>query len=323
MLTIPTWNPLELCRELVPAGPRQGLPDDVGAPLVLGAASGTDSATQSFGPNLCANRGCPEGGQTSGLIADGRHADVPARKRGRVLVRVAAVFATFLFCIILAVCGGIWWLAETEKQLNAPDWLKARVEQQMLTYAPTMRVSFGKIGVFLQKTGQIRFALADVHVTNDVGHSVANLHTLEGGLSGWDLLLGDTVLRGARISGAFITVLRDENGQLGLALGDAFADDVEAPDVSTMIATLDNLAENSFLSDLDLVEADAMTIRYEDARARRGWTVDGGRLVLERKDGVIHLTGDMALLGGGQMWLVWNCMRPVKSAFNPQHSVLP
>ena len=162
-----------------------------------------------------------------------------------------------------------------------------------------MRVSFGGISFFAQKSGQLRIALSDVGVVNLDGHRVAQLSALEAGLSGWDLFRGETVLRSGRISGAFITVLRSEDGQLGLALGDAFAEDVPAPDVPTMIAALDDLAQSSLLANLDLIEADAMTIRYEDARARRGWTVDGGQVSLERQNDDIVLTGDMALLGGG------------------------
>ncbi len=211
---------------------------------------------------------------------------------------LAAAFGTLAF-LTACLCGGVWWLAHSETRLESPDWLTQHIEQSLVDMAPDIRVSFGNISLFAQTSGQLHVALSDVSVVNLDGHLIAQLSALEAGLSGWDLLQGDTILRNGRVSGAFITVLRDKSGRLGLALGDAFSDDVDAPDVPTMITTLDNLAQSPLLEHLDDLEADGMTIRYEDARARRGWTVDGGRVLLERRDTSIMFTADMALLGGG------------------------
>jgi hypothetical protein len=199
---------------------------------------------------------------------------------------------------LLFIMLGTGW-AVVGRSLSAPDWVRDTVEERLAVALPGFEVLFGDVQLRLERDGRTRVILLDVDVQTAAGAPVAVLSDIEIGLALHDLIRRRVVLRDLSVSGAFVTLTRNRAGELGLALGDAFAMDGTAPDVPTLVAQVDALLMDDRLSRLQSVEADALTLRFEDARARRGWTVDGGRLRLERQNDVVRLSGDFALLGGG------------------------
>ncbi|MBV2361218.1 hypothetical protein KUH32_15750 [Thalassococcus sp. CAU 1522] len=200
--------------------------------------------------------------------------------------------------LVIAV-GVVAVFAVTERPLRAPEWLRDRIEARLDAAVPNLAVDFGQVAVRFQRKGLVRIVLTDVVIRNSGGTTVAELSDLEAALAPVALLRGQPVLREATVSGAFVTLVRSRDGTLGLALGDAFAGSTRAPDLPSLIAQVDRLFTDDRLAQLDLIEADGLTVRYEDARARRGWTADGGRLRLVSSGGSLRLSGDAALLGGG------------------------
>lgn len=217
--------------------------------------------------------------------------DTPRRRGWRRWV--LAVVLT----LVLAVLAAGW--AVMGRSLSAPDWVRDTVEDRLAAALPGFQVRFGDVQLRLERDGSTRIVLLNVDVQTAAGGPVAVLSDVQIGLTAYDLLRRKVVLRDLSVSGAFVTLTRNRAGQLGLALGDAFALDGVAPDVPTLVAKVDGLLMDARLSRLQSVEANALTLRFEDARARRGWTVDGGRLLLERENDRLRLSGDFALLGGG------------------------
>ncbi|MFP7675154.1 AsmA-like C-terminal region-containing protein [Marivita sp. S0852] len=204
---------------------------------------------------------------------------------------------TITLALILSVFGTGWALVG--KSLSAPDWVRDTVELRLTEALPGFRVLFGDVQLRFEADGRTRLELLDVDVQTADGVPVAVLSDVEIGLALRDLVRRNIVLRELSISGAFVTITRNPAGELGLALGDVFALDGNTPDVPTVVAGIDRLLSDPRLSRLQSVEANALTLRFEDARARRGWTVDGGRLRVTRSNRVLRLSGDFALLGGG------------------------
>src|SRR6056297_81333 len=209
--------------------------------------------------------------------------------------RRAALFVAVALSLVMAVTG---W-AMIGRSLSAPDWVRGMVEQRLAETLPGFGVLFGDVQLRLEPDGRTKIILLDVDVQTAAGAPVAVLSDIEIGLTAYDLIRRKVVLRDLSISGAFVTLTRNRGGQLGLALGDAFALGGMTPDVPTLVTRIDKILSNDRLSRLQSVEANALTLRFEDARARRGWTVDGGRLLLERDTDTLRLSGDFALLGGG------------------------
>lgn len=185
------------------------------------------------------------------------------------------------------------------RPVDAPPWLRAKIEERIAQTIPGIDVQFGRMSLLVQRTGLARIILWDVNILNERGGQIAALSDIEAGLSPAALLRGRFELREAQVSGAFVTLQRDEDGRVGLALGDVFSSNTSFPGIPQILAQVDRALMDPRLAHLKLFEADALTLRFEDMRARQGWTADGGRLRLERRDGNLSLTADVALLGGG------------------------
>jgi hypothetical protein len=220
--------------------------------------------------------------------------DNPQTPRRR---RRARWVLTICLGLVVAVLGTGW--AVVGRTLSAPDWVRDTVELRLDEALPGFRVLFGDVQLRLEADGRTRIILLDVDVQTATGGPVAILSDIEIGLAAHDLIRRQLVLRDLSVNGAFVTLKRNRSGQLGLALGDAFVVDGDAPNVPTLVTQLDRLLMDDRLSSLQTIEAKALTLRFEDARARRGWTVDGGRLRLDRDRDLVRLSGDFALLGGG------------------------
>ncbi|MCA0955612.1 DUF3971 domain-containing protein [Mameliella alba] len=212
------------------------------------------------------------------------------RRRGRRLLLAVAALLTAL---------GVAGYAMVDRPVDAPGWVRERIEARIAQALPGIRVDFGRMSLLVQSSGLARVILWDVQIRNLNGETVAQLSDIEAGLSPTALLNGQVELREAQVSGAFVTLRRDRDGRLGLALGDAFSEGAEMPYFGQIMTTVDEIMADPRLAGLKVFEADALTLRYEDQRARRGWTADGGRMRLARENGDLRLTGDVALLAGG------------------------
>ncbi|MBN7784064.1 hypothetical protein JYP51_03980 [Ponticoccus gilvus] len=208
-------------------------------------------------------------------------------------------FAVLLVLFVLTAGAGLGALWAVGRPVDAPPWVRDRIEARLTDSLPGLDIDFGRMSLLIQRSGLARVILWDVEIDNDRGERIAQLADIEAGLSPSALLRGRIALREVQVSGAFLTMTRDPRGRIGLALGDAFAAGTQAPDVAQMIGRVDRLLQDPRLATLDLFEADGLTLRFEDQRARRGWTADGGRVQLLRDADRLHLAGDVALLGGG------------------------
>ena len=71
------------------------------------------------------------------------------------------------------------------------------------------------------------------------------------------------------------------DGSFDLSFGSAMSQ-AEAPTLAALIESVDQALQLPQLEMLDDLQALALTVLYEDARAGRAWTVDGGRMRLNR-----------------------------------------
>lgn len=218
------------------------------------------------------------------------------RKKGRK--RRAGLIALLAVGLVVAAVA-LGTVVVMGRALTAPDWVRAEIEARLARQLPGTSITFGDLSLVLQRNGVARVNLKDVDVATAQGDRLAALSDLEFGLDPWQLIRGQTHLKEARLSGAFVTLRRDRDGRIGVALGDPMGDAGQTPDIPTLLGQLDTALTDPRLSGLKYVEADALTLRYEDARARRGWTVDGGRLRIDHDFGDLSVSGDFAVLAGG------------------------
>lgn len=201
--------------------------------------------------------------------------------------------------LVLAVLLGATLVLLSGRSLSAPEWLRDRIAGRIAQEMPGLDLAFGDMALLVRKDALVRVRLGDVDILDTRGTVVAEMAALEAAFAPLPLLWGEPKLRQGRIEGAMLTVRRAPDGALQLALGDAFAPGGVMPGLPAILSAVDAAFADPRLADLRAVEADGLILRYEDTRARRGWTADGGRLRVARENGHLQMSGDVAVIGGG------------------------
>lgn len=205
-------------------------------------------------------------------------------------------WSLIVFGVLLSVAGGLVY-SQAGRPITAPAWLHERVEARLSEALPGSGIRFGDISILVPQRGLPKIQFRDAEITTDDGRPVLSLANLEARVAFQPLLKGEFLLGKLVLSGATVNVRRRVDGFFDLSFG-SLPETQKAASVAELIAGLDGLLLTPELAALTLVEAEALTLRYEDARVGRAWTVDGARLVMNRDGGDLRLRGDMALLGG-------------------------
>lgn len=207
----------------------------------------------------------------------------------------------------LVMLGLVGFMLAQDRPLMAPGWLKDRLEAQLDGSLEGLAVDFADIGLVVEDGWKPRLQLRDLEVQRTGSDMRLTLSNLEGTLALGPLLSGRFRADTVYLSGAQMRLRRDADGGFDLALGDgggAARPADPAPrtasgvDLAALADEVEALLDLPDLQELRRIEATALTLRYEDARAGRAWTVDGGRAVLVRDGDDLQLRGDFALLGG-------------------------
>ncbi|NUB43092.1 hypothetical protein GEU84_001740 [Fertoebacter nigrum] len=218
----------------------------------------------------------------------------PPRRRRRGVGLLAGL-------LLLGLLAGLALLVLTGRPIALPVWAVAEVEQRLnrslSAGASGAAVSLGGIEVTFGRDGVPRLRLEDIRLLQPGGRSLLTLPEARvafdaGALSTLRLRAQSVVLAGAHVA-----LRRRADGSLDLALGNA--EDAGLDSYAAVMAAADRIFALPALSHLDVIEAGALTLRLDDARAKRVWEVGDGRLRLENRPGELALELGLTLLGQG------------------------
>ncbi|EAP75076.1 AsmA-like C-terminal region-containing protein [Roseovarius nubinhibens] len=215
--------------------------------------------------------------------------DRPPRQRRRRRIGLWSMISVAV--LMLAAAGVMLSLMGTP--VTVPDWLRVKVVERLNRDAGPVRIDLGRAVVMVEEGWTPRLRLHDVRFSHrDSGAPIAAVSRVSGVLAMEPLLRGELRPKRVRLGGAHLSLRRDEDGAIDLALGGA-----RAVAIAEVVASIDMALQTPALSQLTDVSADNVTLRYEDARAGRAWNVDGGRIGLSREGDALRLRGDFSLLG--------------------------
>jgi len=232
----------------------------------------------------------------------------PARPRrgwsDRFVKLVGAVFAFAALAVVVAAAAA---LSLRDTPLIAPPWLKARIEARLDASLQGVSVEFGELALILGDGWTPRLRLRDVELQREGSPARITLSDMESTLALQPLIDGRLQPRNVWLSGAQLRLRRGAEGGFDLALEQGGGSGPVEPgtrtasgaDIGALAEEVEALLDLPDLRGLTRIEAGALTLRYEDARSGRAWTVDGGRIVLDRDGDEVRLRGDFALLSGG------------------------
>lgn len=219
-----------------------------------------------------------------------------ARKRLKT-ARRAAVWALGLVSVV-AVSLSLLVVVLIGRTLTAPDWVRDRIETRIERNLAGMQIVFGDVEMVVNEGWRPRARLRDVTLSDADGRVVLALADAEASLAMRPLLQGQVQPKVIALSGAFATVRRAADGAVSVAVGPEAAQVGQAADFAQLLGAIDTVLLRSELAALTELELNALTLRYEDARSGRAWTVDGGQISLERSGADLRIGGNFSLLSG-------------------------
>lgn len=202
------------------------------------------------------------------------------------------------FCVcVLVVAGAVAAMLAIGTRLTAPDWLHQRIAQRINADLPGFHLAFGDMSMVVNDDLVPRLLLRDVALSGGDGGQVANLSELEITVAPTPILEGKVQASSIRLSGLRLILRRRADGEFSIALEGLGATGREGTGFANLTDQIAAIFSRPQFAALSRIEAGNLTLRYEDARADRAWSADGGRVVLTREGAQIGIRGDVALLG--------------------------
>ncbi len=222
----------------------------------------------------------------------------PPKPRRRRLRRAGLWSLALTLVAVIVLAGGVIYM--TGRPITAPPWLEQRITARIAQEMPDARVTFGEMVFILDKDWRPRVRLRDIAVSDLSGAEIISFSEFKATLALTPLLEGKVQPRDIALSGVFATLRRDSKGRVSLTGGAGSAAPVrEAATLPQLIGGVGQLLDRPAFSALVGIDLRALTLQYDDARAARGWTLDGGRLILKRDGDDLALSADLAVLSGG------------------------
>lgn len=225
----------------------------------------------------------------AGAPAEGRHAPAwrAVRRRAISSLIVLPLVATIIAALLL-----------TGREVAAPGWLEALLEQRTSELLEGGALEVGELYLTVGANLGARVRLTNTVLTDADGQIVAQVPWAEALLTPGGLLRGEALPREITLDGVNVTLRRAADGSVAVALGAGTPEIGQASDIAGLLEAFDMLLARPEFAALRGVEATGLIVNYEDARAGRSWTLDGGRVTLDRRLGDTRMTADLSLLGG-------------------------
>jgi hypothetical protein len=199
---------------------------------------------------------------------------------------------------LLTLAGAVAVLALIGQTMSAPDWLRDRIATRLEARLGGMQIVFGDVELVINRGWRPRARLRDVTLSDGDGRPILRLADAEASLAMRPLLEGRLQPKQIALTGLFAVLRRGADGAVSLAIGDAARPAGEAAGFAQLVQQIDTVLATPQLSALTSIDLNALTLRYEDARAGRAWTVDDGYASLTRQGGDLRLAANLALLSG-------------------------
>lgn len=250
-----------------------------------------------------ADGGTPDGSDSAEAAVAAAPAARPRRRRlaRRHVPRLGLRLVLFLLVLVLGV--GLAGMALTGRTLHLPVWAVAEVEDRLNRLLPEAHlppgtaVSLGGVDLAIDRDLVPRFVLRDLRLIDGSGRALLALTEARAALDPGALVSGQLRPSSIRLTGARLAMQRDAEGRLGLSLA-GLSGSPGLQDPAQLLDALDRMFARPALAGLTLVEADALTLTLQDARAGRRWEVGDGRLVLENRDSGLAAELSLTLLDG-------------------------
>jgi hypothetical protein len=199
-----------------------------------------------------------------------------------------------------AIVVGLGLVLLLERRLTLPEWAADQVVAAVAREVPQLDVGIGEISIVLEENWQPRIRASAVSLQDPETGAMVEIAEIDSTLALDALAEGRLAPRELHVSGLFLNMRRLSDGAISVALGDG-RQTVDPVDRKTTLAGLSRELKEAlakpWLARLSAASLTAVTLRYEDVRAGKGWTIDGGQARLNRDEAGIRLAVSVVALG--------------------------
>lgn len=205
-----------------------------------------------------------------------------------------------LFLILPVIATLILPFLIIGQEVSAPSWLRHSIEERAAALLDGGSLNFGGMTVTVERDMHPRVRLTDAVLRDAEGSVLARVPVMTVLLSPRGLFLRREILaQEITLSGAEVALRRAADGRVALAFDTSGAGAVrEAAGFVGLMEQFDQVFERPALAALEQVRVDGLVINFDDERAGRAWTVDGGTMALDLREGLTRVRGDVSLLSG-------------------------
>ena len=223
----------------------------------------------------------------------------PRRKRGWFLLLLGLLNAAWALLVLVAVVAVAAVYLLYDRPVVIPAWAEARIEQRLATEFPEVDIAFDEVRLLMQAGWRPRVRLRNVTVTDSSSADFVRVTEARVRFSLGGLRSGKAQPAEVALEGVFATLIREEDGSLSLQPERASSTGGarRGPPLGRLVTKVDELLQQPGLANLDHAEIRGLTLQLIDRRAKRAFTLDGGRMIAKRDAGMLTANADLAVLG--------------------------
>ena len=188
--------------------------------------------------------------------------------------------------LVLLVAVGLVLFAVSGKRFRAPEWMQARILEQLNAAVTEGDVRFETIDLHFEEGFKPTVTVQDLVLRNASDAVIARVAQASASLSPAALIKGEVRPTDVRLDQASVTIQRASNGEFdlgfGVAVGGGNTTKTKTKTLAEMLDGVDRAFETPALGTIETVELTHLILNFSDARARRGWLLTEGRMQLQQ-----------------------------------------
>ncbi|WP_322889277.1 MULTISPECIES: AsmA-like C-terminal region-containing protein [unclassified Yoonia] len=218
----------------------------------------------------------------------------PKRRLRRGWLVVRGVLLVCLMPLVFALAAAIMVI---DRDITAPSWVTDLVQDRGTEVLDGGRLRFAAISVRIGRDLHPTVRLIDTQLIDRNGALVTRIPVIEADVSPRGVIFQrDVLVQHVRIIGAQINLRRARDGSLRLALG--AGTEGRTRTLPEWLDEIDLFLDRPVFDALRSAQVSGLIVNYDDARARRNWTVDGGQVALDMRGRQVTVQAELALLSG-------------------------
>ena len=221
----------------------------------------------------------------------------PAQRRRPRRLRALRWAIRLLAFLCFLGAGAIYFGIGT--RMDAPQWLRQRLETRIAQDLNGLTLEFGDLNFVVNHGWRPRIGMRDVTLRAADGTAIVQLADAEIAMAMRPLLRGKIQPKRIFLSGLYASLRRESDG-IALSLSQEGSPLRQAANLPQLIEQWDSQFELPVLSSLTEISTDGVTLRYEDARLGRVWTLDGGHVRFTRQAQALTISSGFSVLSGRQ-----------------------